>query len=67
MVEAANSVRLSCPEEFGSYYQKTFREAPRHKHRRALVLTARKLVRLVHSMLRSGRIYQPAGTRRVSS
>lgn len=62
MVEAANSVRLSCPE-FGSYYHKKFREATRHKHRRALVLTARKLVRLVHSMLRSGRIYQPAGAR----
>jgi transposase len=62
MVEAANSVRLSCPE-FGSYYHKKFGEATRHKHRRALVLTARKLVRLVHSMLRSGRIYQPAGTR----
>ena len=57
MVEAANSVRLSCAEEFGSYYQKKFGEATRHKHRRALVLTARKLVRLVHSMLRSGRIY----------
>ncbi len=66
MVEAANSVRLSCPE-FGSYYQKKFREATRHKHRRALVLTARKLVRLVHSMLRSGRIYQPSGPRRASS
>lgn len=62
MVEAANSVRLST-EEFGSYYQKKFKEATRHKHRRALVLTARKLVRLVHSMLRSGRIYQPTGTR----
>jgi hypothetical protein len=30
MVEAANSVRLSCPEEFGSYYQKKFAEATRH-------------------------------------
>jgi len=64
MVEAANSVRLSCPEEFGSYYHKKYREATRHKHRRALVLTARKLVRLVHSMLRSGRIYQPGGPRK---
>lgn len=62
MVEAANSVRMNCPE-FGSYYRKKFAEATRHKHRRALVLTARKLVRLVHSMLRSGRIYQPAATR----
>src|SRR5829696_8827135 len=66
MVEAANTVRLSCPE-FGSYYQKKFREATSHKHRRALVLTARKLVRLIHSMLRSGRIYQPTGPRRASS
>jgi transposase len=66
MVEAANSVRLSCPE-FGSYYQKKFREATSHRHRRALVLTARKLVRLIHSMLRSGRIYQPNGPRRASS
>ncbi len=65
MVEAANSVRMSCPE-FGSYYRKKFAEATRHNHRRALVLTARKLLRLVHSMLRSGRIYQPAGTRRAS-
>jgi transposase len=66
MVEAANSVRLSCPE-FGSYYHKKYREATSHRHRRALVLTARKLVRLVHSMLRSGRIYQPTGPRRASS
>lgn len=66
LVEAANSVRHSCPE-FGSYYRKKFGEATRHKHRRALVLTARKLVRLIHSMLRSGRIYQPAGTRRATS
>ena len=62
MVEAANSVRMSCPE-FGSYYQKKFREATRHKHRCALVLTARKLVRLVPSMVRSGRIYRPPATR----
>lgn len=37
MVEAANSVRLSCPE-FGSYYRRKYHEATRHKHRRALVL-----------------------------
>jgi hypothetical protein len=44
LVEAANSVRLHCPE-FGSYYRTKYREATRHKHKRALVLTARKLVR----------------------
>jgi transposase len=59
-IEAANSVRHHCPE-FGSHYAKKFSEATRHHHRRALVLTARKLVRLVDSMLRSGRIYRPQG------
>jgi transposase len=62
LIEAANSVRHRCPE-FASHYTKKFAEATRHHHRRALVLTARKLVRLVDSMLRSGRIYQPAGAR----
>lgn len=63
LIEAANSVQLHCPE-FGSYYQKKFREATRHHHRRALTLTARKLVRLIDSMLRSGQIYRPPGSRK---
>ena len=62
LVEAANSVRIHCPE-FGSYYAKKHQEATRHRHRRALVLTARKLVRLVDSMLRNGQIYRPPGAR----
>ena len=60
LIEGANSVRLKCPE-FHSYYERKFREATRHQHRRALVLTARKLVRLVDSLLRSGQIYLPPG------
>jgi transposase len=60
LVEGANSVRLKCPE-FRSYYERKFAEATRHQHRRALVLTARKLVRLVDSLLRSGQIYLPPG------
>jgi len=65
LVEGANSVRLHCPE-FGSYYRTKYNEAIRHKHKRALVLTARKLIRLVDSMLRSGQIYQPPGARKAS-
>jgi hypothetical protein len=65
LVEGANSVRQHCPE-FGSYYATKYREATRHKHKRGVVLTARKLVRLVDSMLRSGQIYQPPGARRAS-
>lgn len=62
LVEAANLVRRFSPE-FGSYYAKKLPEAPRHQHRRALVLTARKLVRVVDSMLRSGQIYRPPAVR----
>jgi transposase len=62
LVEAANLVRRFSPE-FGSYYAKKLPEAPRHQHRRALVLTARKLVRIVDSMLRSGQIYRPTAVR----
>ncbi|MGH2703988.1 MAG: transposase, partial [Actinomycetota bacterium] len=65
LVEGANSVRQRCPE-FGSYYGIKYAESTRHKHKRGLVLTARKLVRLVDSMLRSGQIYRPPGARQAS-
>lgn len=62
LIESANSVRKFCPE-FGSYYNRKHGEATRHHHRRALVLTSRKLVRLVDSLLRTGQIYRPPGSR----
>lgn len=65
MIEAANAVRKWCPE-FGSYYAKKHKEATRHHHKRALALTARRLVRLVDSMLRSGQIYRPPSARKNS-
>ncbi|SME90187.1 hypothetical protein SAMN02744102_00180, partial [Paenibacillus barengoltzii] len=34
-------------------------EVPKNQHKRALVLTARKLVRLVDVLLRSGQLYTP--------
>lgn len=57
LVEAANSVRQHCPE-YGQYYATKVAETTRHAHKRALVLTARKLVRLIDVLLREGRIYQ---------
>jgi transposase len=57
LVEAANSVRMHCPE-YARYYAAKYAETPRHAHKRALVLTARKLVRLIDVLLRHGRIYQ---------
>ncbi len=58
LVEAANSVRMR-DEEFGEYYRKKYHEVPKNQHKRALVLTARKLVRLVDALLRSGQLYTP--------
>jgi len=37
--------------EYKAFYRRKYNEAATHKHKRALVLTARKLVRLVHALL----------------
>jgi len=58
LIEAADSVRVHA-SEFRHFYQRKFQEATKHRHKRALVLTARKLIRLVHALLREGRLYQP--------
>lgn len=58
LVEAANSVQRNEPE-FREYYLKKYHEVPKHQHKRALVLTARKLVRLVDALLRNDQIYTP--------
>jgi transposase len=58
LIEAANSVRLHCAE-YRDYYNAKLAQSPKHAHKRALVLTARKLVRLVDALLRAGAVYQP--------
>jgi len=58
LVEAANSVRRHVPE-YQAYYAKKYQEVPKHQHKRALVLTARKLVRLVDALLRNHQVYTP--------
>jgi len=63
LVEAANSLRVH-DEQFKRFYQRKYQEVPKHQHKRALVLTARKLVRLVFSMLRKGQIYNPEAMNR---
>jgi hypothetical protein len=44
---------------YNEYYQKKYNEVPKHQHKRALVLTARKLVRLVDVLLRNHQLYTP--------
>jgi transposase len=62
-VLAANYVRMRDPK-FAEFYHRKFKESTTHHHRRALVLTARKLVRVVDALLRSNQLYLPQGKRR---
>ncbi len=57
LLEAANSVRR-CDSEFRRYYNLKFKEVNKHQHKRALALTARKLVRLVFRLLKDDRLYK---------
>src|SRR5699024_12435967 len=56
LCEAANSVR-SHSAEYHTYYYKKYDEVPKHKHKRALALTARKLVRLIFGLLTKEKLY----------
>ena len=58
LLEAANSVRR-CDSEFRCYYDLKFKEVNVGQHKRALALTARKLVRLVFRLLKDSRLYIP--------
>jgi len=57
-VEAANSVKRF-DATYKAFYEKKYAEATKHHHKRALVLTARKLVRLVWTLLTRQTLYQP--------
>ena len=56
LVEAANSVRRFIPE-YKAYYDKKYNEVPKVQHKRALVLAARKFVRLVFALLSEHQLY----------
>ena len=57
LLEAANSVRR-CDSEFRHYYDLKYKEVNQFQHKRALALTARKLVRLVFRLLKDNRLYK---------
>jgi transposase len=56
--EAANSVRMR-DAEYQAYYERKYVEVRKHQHKRAIVLTARKLVRLVVRLLTTNQAYRP--------
>lgn len=53
---AANRMRV-CDPVFQKYYSSKFREVKSHQHKRALVLTARKSIRLIFCLLQENRLY----------
>ncbi|CVK18372.1 IS110 family transposase [Sporomusa sphaeroides] len=59
LCEAAHSL-VRCDTEYKRYYDLKFKEVNKYQHKRALALTARKLVRLVFRLLKDNRLYKPA-------
>ena len=58
LIEATNKVRKHDPE-LKQFYDRKYNETPKSKSKRALVLTARKFVRVVYALLRDNRIHIP--------
>lgn len=56
LIEASSSVIRHIPE-YHDFYLKKYSEVNNHKHKRALVLTSRKLVRLIFGLLNKNQIY----------
>ena len=59
LTEAAFSL-VRCDTEYKDFYRLKFNEVNKYQHKRALALTARKLVRLVFSLLKGNRLFKPA-------
>ena len=59
LCEAANAL-VRCDTEYRRYYDLKYKEVNKYQHKRALTLTARKLVRLVFRLLKDNRLYIPA-------
>ena len=57
LVEAANLVRTHDPV-FGEYYQRKYKKVKHTPSKRALVLTSRKLIRVIYFLLKNHQIYQ---------
>jgi transposase len=58
LCEGANSVRMR-DAEYGAYCDRKYHEVRMHQHKRAIVLTARKRVRLVVRLLTTNQPYRP--------
>ena len=59
LVEGTSSI-IRYNDEYATYYYRKRKEVKINQHKRALVLTARKFVRLIYGMLRHGKLYDNA-------
>jgi hypothetical protein len=57
LIQAANQMRTHIPE-YAAFYARKYKEASKHHHKRALVLTARKSVGLVVGLLHRNEPYR---------
>ena len=62
LVQAANSVK-KYSYEFNSFYSKKYKEVNKPQHKRALVLTARKLIRVIFILLRDNTLFDSSKLR----
>lgn len=58
LIEATQSCLKFGFPFISDYYHKKYEEVTKHQHKRALVLSARKLVRLIDGLLRKNQLYQ---------
>ena len=66
IVEATSSC-LRCNFSFiKDFYDKKYKEVSKHQHKRALVLSARKLVRLIFGLLHKNQYYTPINSDQIS-
>ena len=56
LIESANSVK-NHNAQYSDFYSKKYKEVTQHQHKRALALTARKLVRLIFGLLDKNQLF----------
>jgi hypothetical protein len=61
LIQASDKMRLAIPA-YADYYARKYREVPKHRHKRALVLTARKSVGLFVGLLHRNEAYRSQET-----
>lgn len=57
LIQAAQSLVTHNPD-FLPYYQFKSKESKKHKHKRAILFTARKLVRIIFCLLKNNKLYE---------